>query len=53
MFPWTNRKQAASNISFQYFGEINKEKTQQLLEIFRIDFEMFGYSAEDYFESKE
>ena len=53
LFPWANRKRAASNISFQYFGEIDQEKTQELLEIFKIDFEMFGYTAKDYFDPKE
>jgi hypothetical protein len=53
LFPWANRKRTASNISFQYFGEIDQEKTQELLEIFKIDFEMFGYTAEEYFDAKE
>ena len=48
-FPWANRKNTVSDVSLQYFKNIDSEKIEQLYEIYRIDFEMFGYEAEQYF----
>ena len=48
-FPWTNRKNTVSDVSLQYFKNIDREMIEQLYEIYRIDFEMFGYEADQYF----
>ena len=48
-FPWANRKNTVSDVSLQYFKNIDSEKIEQLYEIYKIDFEMFGYEAEQYF----
>ena len=47
-FPWTNRKNTVSDVSLQYFKNVDTEKIEQLFEIYRIDFEMFGYEAGQY-----
>ena len=47
-FPWANKKNTPSNVSLQYFNTIGKEKIRRLFEIYRIDFEMFGYQLEEY-----
>ena len=31
-----------------YFAEVGQEKVRRLYEIFRLDFEMFGYTAEGF-----
>ena len=49
VFPWTNRKNTASNVSLEYFLTIGRERTHRLWQIYQIDFEMFGYQAEEYF----
>ena len=33
----------------EYFKEIDVKSKRKLYEIYRIDFEMFGYSPEEYF----
>ena len=48
-FPWANRKNTVSDVSLQYFKNIDSKKIEQLYEIYRIDFEMFGYEAGQYF----
>ena len=47
-FPWANRKNTVSDVSLQYFKNIDMEKIEQLYQIYRIDFEMFGYEAGQY-----
>ena len=49
-FPWTNKKSQDTEepISFKYFKQIDAKSVQKLFNIYKIDFEMFGYSAVDY-----
>jgi len=47
-FPWANRKNTPSNVSLDYFKTIGAEKTRRLFEIYRVDFEMFGYQVDQY-----
>ena len=35
-------------ISLRYFRNIDKQSVKKLYDIYKIDFEMFGYSIEDY-----
>ena len=32
----------------EYFAELGQEKVRRLYEIYRLDFELFGYSAEGF-----
>ena len=48
-FPWANKKNTATSGSLEYFKDIGREKTEELFEIYRIDFEMFEYEVQDYF----
>jgi len=51
-FPWANKKgtkNMTENISLKYFKEIDKNHLRELYQIYRIDFEMFGYSEDEYF----
>jgi hypothetical protein len=47
-FPWTNRKNTVSDVSLLYFKNVDREKIEQLFDIYRIAFEMFGYQAGQY-----
>ena len=42
------RKDTSENISLSYFKLIDLERTLELYDIFRLDFEMFNYSVIDY-----
>lgn len=46
--PWTNRKDANSNRTAEYFKPLGRERVQRLFKIYQIDFEMFDYSHEIY-----
>ena len=35
-------------LSLGYFREIDEESVKKLYDIYKIDFEMFGYSVDDY-----
>ena len=48
-FPWSNKKGSVTSVAREYFKEIDAESKRKLYEIYRIDFEMFGYSPEEYF----
>ena len=48
-FPWSNRKGSATTVSQKYFKEIDTDSIRRLYQIYRIDFEMFEYSSEEYF----
>ena len=52
-FPWTNKKNHHTDtsqepLSVKYFRQIDRDSIQQLYNIYKIDFEMFGYSVQDY-----
>ena len=48
-FPWSNRKGSVTEVSQRYFKEIDTDSIRRLHQIYRIDFEMFEYSSEEYF----
>lgn len=52
-FPWTNKKNnrpesSLEPLSLKYFRQIDQDSVQKLYNIYKIDFEMFGYSVQDY-----
>ena len=51
-FPRINSHSSHSNehklLSLRYFREIDEESVKKLYDIYKIDFEMFGYSVDDY-----
>ena len=51
-FPRINSHSTHSNghklLSLRYFQEIDEESVRKLYDIYKIDFEMFGYSVDDY-----
>ena len=52
-FPRTHSSLSADSrdhrlVSLRYFRSIDKENVKKLYDIYRIDFEMFAYSIEDY-----
>ena len=49
-FPWTNKKGSVTEVSQKYFKEITRENILKLYKIYQIDFEMFQYSSEEYFD---
>ena len=52
--PWANKQVNKRNgdqdPSLQYFQQISKKQVQDLFDIYRLDFEMFDYSAQEYFD---
>ena len=48
-FPWSNKKGSVTEVSQKYFKEIDTDSIRRLYQIYRIDFEMFEYSSEEYF----
>ena len=49
--PWqfdTFRKDTSGNLSLSYFKLIDLERTHQSFDVYRIDFEMFNYSVNEY-----
>ena len=47
-FPWANKKGATKDSSLDYFKQIDAKSILKLYEIYKIDFEMFGYSVSEY-----
>lgn len=47
-FPWANKKGGKDAVSFKYFKLIDYDSIMKLYHIYKLDFEMFGYSVEDY-----
>ena len=53
-FPWTNKKNhlitdtSQEPLSIKYFRQIDRDSIHKLYNIYKIDFEMFGYSVQDY-----
>ena len=52
-FPWTNKKNhhpesSQEPLSVKYFRQIDRDSVLKLYNIYKIDFEMFGYSVQDY-----
>ena len=41
---------STKELTRQYFTEINITTARKLYELYKVDFEMFGYSPEEYFE---
>jgi hypothetical protein len=35
-----------SNLTRQYFGQVDKNLVEKLYEVYKVDFEMFGYSMD-------
>ncbi|KFB53229.1 hypothetical protein ZHAS_00021439 [Anopheles sinensis] len=44
------RKEALDKLIQKYFSQITEEQMDKLYSIYQIDFELFGYSAENYFQ---
>ena len=47
-FPWANKKSSVDDVSLQYFKQIDANSILKLYNIYKIDFEMFDYDANDY-----
>ena len=45
----TEQKPSDSSKTLDFFKGVDKEKIRQLYEHYKYDFEIFGYSAEEYF----
>ena len=45
----TEQKPSDSSKTLDFFKSVDKEKIRQLYEHYKYDFEIFGYSAEEYF----
>ena len=41
---------STANLSRKYFSEIDISTAKKLYELYKVDFEMFGYNPEEYFE---
>ena len=48
--PWANRRGSGEQGSLDYFRKLDLDRTQRLYAIYRLDFEMFGYSVQPYFD---
>ena len=51
-FPWANKKGSVDDVSLQYFRQIDSESILGLYNIYKIDFEMFDYYANEYFPTQ-
>jgi len=49
-FPWANKKDTKSEVGLKYFKQLDLERTKQLYKIYKVDFEMFQYDTEEYFQ---
>ena len=48
---WTRRRSnSSSQIALDYFSQLDKHSVKQLYKIYKIDFEMFEYSVQPYFD---
>lgn len=58
-FPWANRNKAKRPVNsplystaLEYFTqELDLGQLEELYRIYRVDFDMFGYSAKEYFDA--
>ena len=41
---------STNELARKYFSELDIDTTKQLYELYKVDFEMFDYSPEEYFE---
>ena len=41
---------STNELARKYFSELDINTTKQLYELYKVDFEMFDYSPEEYFE---
>lgn len=48
--PWANRKSSGDKVSLDYFKALSLSQVEKLYIIYKPDFEMFGYSADTYFQ---
>jgi len=48
--PWANKRGSGHQISLDYFQGLSLTQVKRLYEIYKPDFEMFGYTAEPYFQ---
>jgi Sulfotransferase family len=48
--PWTNRHNNSEPVALRYFAQLDLPTVQQLFQIYRIDFEMFGYDVQPYLD---
>lgn len=48
--PWTNRRNGSSDTALQYFTQLDENIVTSLIEIYRPDFEMFGYEFQPYLD---
>lgn len=48
--PWANKKSSGDNVSLDYFRKLSVKQVQGLYNIYKPDFEMFGYNADSYFK---
>ena len=48
--PWANRRGSGEQGSLDYFRKLDLDRTQRLFAIYRLDFEMFGYSVQPYLD---
>ena len=48
--PWTNRRRtnSSSELALDYFRQLDQATVARLVDIYRIDFEMFGYDYQPY-----
>lgn len=48
--PWANKRSSGQQDSLRYFRQVDLARTRGLYHIYRLDFEMFGYDVEPYFQ---
>ena len=48
--PWSNRRNSGDKVSLNYFRGLPVNQLMGLYRIYKLDFEMFGYKVEPYFE---
>jgi hypothetical protein len=48
--PWTNRRNSSAPVALRYFAQLDLSTVRALHAIYRIDFLMFDYDVEPYFQ---
>lgn len=51
IYEWRNvggMSSSTSSVSSKYFGTLRRSQVQDLFEVFRLDFELFGYSPDEF-----
>jgi hypothetical protein len=48
--PWTNRRNSSAPVALRYFAQLDLPTVRALHAIYRIDFQMFDYDVEPYFQ---